>query len=390
MRVAIVGAGFAANIHAEAYEQVPGPVRPVVRVVVDKDLARAEQFAKKHRVPEFVESLDEVLDRDDVDVVDLPVPTFLHVPFAVKALRAGKSVICEKPLTGYFGSPEGGDDLVGHHPKDAMYRACMESVSKLERALQKAEGTFCYAENWVYAPPVAKARKLLAAAGATILEMRAGEAHSGSHSPFAYSWKYTGGGSLIRQGAHPVGGVVHLKHWEGARKGGEPIRPKSVVAEVGSLRETDGIVTNYFRGEPKDTEDWAGVIITFEDGTRAIVNAGDHVLGGIENWMKIYADTCRIEANVNPNNAAVAFTPDGARFAGEYTSEKIETTEGWCFPAPDEDWMTGYPQEMTDFVRSVADPDREPLSGFELAKDAIKVIYAAYLSAERGQRVELD
>ena len=41
----------------------------------------------------------------NADIVDLVVPTVLHVPFAIRAAKAGKNIICEKPLTGYFGDP---------------------------------------------------------------------------------------------------------------------------------------------------------------------------------------------------------------------------------------------------------------------------------------------
>jgi len=50
--------------------------------------------------------------------------------------------------------------------------------------------------------------------------------------------------------------------------------------------------------------------------------------------------------------------------------------------------MRGYPQEMEDFVDAVRE-DREPLSGLPLARETVEVIYAAYVSAEEGRRVEL-
>ncbi|MBI4536431.1 MAG: hypothetical protein HY712_00570 [candidate division NC10 bacterium] len=69
-------------------------------------------------------------------------------------------------------------------------------------------------------------------------------------------------------------------------------------------------------------------------------------------------------------------------------TEKVETKGGWQFPSPDEDWMRGYPQEMEDFVDAVRE-GREPLSGLLLAHEIVEVIYAAYVSAEEGRRVEL-
>jgi len=92
--------------------------------------------------------------------------------------------------------------------------------------------------------------------------------------------------------------------------------------------------------------------------------------------------------HINPNDAVQAYAPDPAVFAGEYITEKIETKAGWTFPQPDEDWMTGYPAELQDFVESVA-LGREPVSGGALARDVVAVVYGAYLSAAEGRRVDL-
>jgi predicted dehydrogenase len=60
----------------------------------------------------------------------------------------------------------------------------------------------------------------------------------------------------------------------------------------------------------------------------------------------------------------------------------VRFIEGWSNPAPDEAWQHGYPQEFQDFMESIFF-GREPLSGIELARDTIAVLYTGYLSAER-------
>ena len=96
-----------------------------------------------------------------------------------------------------------------------------------------------------------------------------------------------------------------------------------------------------------------------------------------------------VHANINPNTALAAYAPDGSVWGDEYITEKVETKAGWQFPSPDEDWMRGYPQELADFVDAIRD-GREPLSGPVLARDVVEVIYAGYVSAATGRRVELD
>ena len=62
--------------------------------------------------------------------------------------------------------------------------------------------------------------------------------------------------------------------------------------------------------------------------------------------------------------------------------EKIGTKEGWACTSPDEDWFTGYQNEMESFYRNAAEGSA-PEADSRLAADTIAVVYAAYLSAER-------
>jgi predicted dehydrogenase len=84
----------------------------------------------------------------------------------------------------------------------------------------------------------------------------------------------------------------------------------------------------------------------------------------------------------------MGYAPSDKQFEDEYTIEKIETKAGWSSAQPNEDFMFGYPAEMKDFIQSVLD-NKQPESDLELAIWATKVMYAAYLSAESGQRIEI-
>jgi predicted dehydrogenase len=68
--------------------------------------------------------------------------------------------------------------------------------------------------------------------------------------------------------------------------------------------------------------------------------------------------------------------------------EKVGAKSGWCYPSIDEEWLLGYPQEIRDFTEAVAF-DRKPLATAQIGHQVVKVIYAAYLSAEEGRRVDL-
>jgi predicted dehydrogenase len=257
-------------------------------------------------------------------------------------------------------------------------------------AVARAGVTLGYAEDFVYAPPVAKLRRLLDASGGAILELRAEESHSGSHAAYARRWQTAGGGALLRMGSHPVGVVLHLKHHEGRRRAGRPIRARSVLADVAQLTTLPGMAgrTPHHRTAVEDVEDWSVAIITFEDGTKATVHSNDVTLGGVRNVVTAYLTNAVVQANITPNTTVTAYAPEAAVWGDEYISEKVETKAGWQFPSPEEDWMRGYPQELADFVDAIRE-GREPLSGGALAREVVEVIYAGYLSAAAGRRVDL-
>jgi len=70
-----------------------------VVAVGSRDRARGEAFAAEHGIPRVHGSYEELLADPDVEAVYIPLPNSLHVPWSVRALEAGKHVLCEKPLT---------------------------------------------------------------------------------------------------------------------------------------------------------------------------------------------------------------------------------------------------------------------------------------------------
>lgn len=66
--------------------------------VASRNPARAQAYAHKHRIPEVIASYDELIARPDIDAVYIPLPNSLHCHWTIKALEAGKHVLCEKPL----------------------------------------------------------------------------------------------------------------------------------------------------------------------------------------------------------------------------------------------------------------------------------------------------
>ena len=386
--VGMIGAGFVAQLHVENFARVHG-LDVQLAGVTSLHPQRSRAFADRHRLPHVYAGVEDLLADPAVEVVDLCVPNHQHVPLIVRCADAGKHVICEKPLTGFFGD---GEPLVGNRfGRAEMLAGALAEADRALDALACAGRRLHYAENWVYSPNVRKAARLLEQSDSAILRLVGEESHSGTHSVYGRQWRYSGGGSLINKGCHPLGAALHLKYEEGHRRYGRPIRPARVVAAVARLTQTNGFLADeekFIQEGWIDSEDWGSMLLTFDDDTVAQVSASDIVLGGIQNTLSIYGSKAVIHVNNVPNTTVVAYAPRDDLYRGEYIREKVETTAGWQFTSGDEDWMNGYPDELQDFCEAVAS-DREPVSGAMLARDVTVAVYGAYLSAEQGREVDL-
>lgn len=390
VNVAMIGAGFLAETRARCYAGVTGHDVRIV-AVMSRSYDRAREYARKHGVPDVCRDFDQVLARSDVHVVDLCVPNHLHRSMTEAAAAAGKHIVCAKPLTAFDGAglPDGTD--LRTVPRTRMLAEAAAAADAMVAAAERANVHLMYAENWVYAPSITKADRLLAAAETLILEMRGGECHSGSHSPYSREWRYAGGGALLQLGVHPIGAMLHLKRQEGLRREGRMIRPSAVVADVGDLTQTRGFQTQQKRwvGEGwVDVESWGALIITFDDGSRGIVWASESVLGGMESALEIFGSNAHLKCRMEHAGLVQAFAPDPMIFQAEYLMEKLETKAGWSAPAPDEDWAQGHRHAVQDFVECVA-TGRAPLADGRLGRDVIETVYAGYVSASEGRRVAL-
>jgi predicted dehydrogenase len=387
LTVGIIGAGFAANLHAEALKKVHD-VDVRIGGVVAGAPQHAAEFARRHDIPTAYATYGELLAASDIDVVDICVPNALHAPFAVEAANAGKHVMCEKPLTGAFG----GGGLAGPERAQAERAEAMASVAEVESAIKRNGVLFMYAENWIYAPAMTKTKRLLEVAKGSIVDIRAEESHSGSHAVRSRRRKTAGGGALLMLGAHPIGAAIHLKSFEGMLATGTPTRVVAVTADVASMYETPAVKRagsqNRLVSDWEDVETWANVVLTFDDGTKAAITASFAMLGGVRNSFEVYTTNAAVRSSMTPNDGLLVFTPDPEAFGTEYLHEKVESRAGWNSASPDEDWVRGYPHEMQDFIECLA-LGRPPVSDLQLARDVVDVIYASYVSAEEGRRVDV-
>lgn len=389
--VGLVGAGFLAATRARCYRRVGG-VHARLAAVCSRDPRRAADFAERHGVDAVCDDLDELLAREDVALVDLCVPNHLHRPFAERAAAAGKHVACTKPLSAYVGQDlpdDATDEAVSAVPRTTMLARATADAEAMVAAAREHGVQLMYGENWVYAPAVRRAVELVEASRGAVLELRGWEGHSGSHSSYAKRWRFTGGGALLRLGAHPLGAMLHLKRREGLARDGRPILPVAVTAEVADLSPAaqaagaPAVATGHV-----DVESWGCAIVAFDDGTRGVAYGSDTLLGGMQSRLEVMGSTLRLACNLSPHDQLRVYAASPDVLEGQYVMEKAGTSAGWNTFLPDEDASSGHLAMCLDFALSAAE-GRPAVADGELGLAVTRLVYAAYVSAAEGRRVEL-
>ncbi|AVF02992.1 MULTISPECIES: Gfo/Idh/MocA family protein [Devosia] len=143
LNVAMIGGGFMGKAHAMAYSAMPmffwpAPAIPVRKVVVDVNQEMAETARDRFGFEEASADWRAVVARPDIDIIDICTPNDSHAEIAIAAAKAGKHIICEKPLA----------------------RTGEESKTMLD-AVQASGSIHMVAFNYRRTPAVALAKKLI-------------------------------------------------------------------------------------------------------------------------------------------------------------------------------------------------------------------------------------
>ncbi len=184
LRLGILGAAriapYAVLKHAA---KLPSIGVDVVAVAEEyRDATALAKHAKKHRIPSTHRSFDELLARDDIDAVYIPLPISMHVDWTLRAIAAGKHVLCEKPMAA--------------------------NADEVERIVRGAEGTgliVAEAMHFRYHPLVDRVRDIIASG--EIGRITHIDASFSAYLPFDdFRFDYRlGGGGTIDMGCYPIG-----------------------------------------------------------------------------------------------------------------------------------------------------------------------------------------
>ncbi len=385
--IALVGGGYGAVLHLNGYRKIHG-VDVRLKTLVDVDLEKAAALKEKYGIEQVISDFKEAISDPEIDIIDIVTPPALHPQMVFDAMNAGKHVICEKPFTGYFGAPGDPEPIGKNVSKRKMFEVICKELDHARQIVETSGKYFMYAENFVYAPNIRKAAEFITTKGSRILFMKGEASLKGSSSPVAGQWSKTGGGPLMRNAIHPLTGMLWLKKMESAAKG-EDLRVVSVTADAGyvvpKLTQEE---RRHLSANPVDVEDSITVTLTFSDGTKALVIGTDTYLGGTKTYIDVYANDATFNCNVAPTDYFQTYFLDEEKIEDIYLAEMIPNKLGWNRSFVSDEVLRGYTDELQDFVECVAF-GRKPVSDYDLAAESVKLVYASYLSAEEGRRIDL-
>ncbi|MBZ0270675.1 Gfo/Idh/MocA family oxidoreductase [bacterium] len=339
VRAGIIGSGMISSVHSRSLAQLTDVA---ITAQLSRDPLRQKQFCEQHKIPVACRTLDELVRREDVDVVVIGTPNARHVEQALAAIEAGKHVICEKPL--------------------AMTIA---EADRIIEAATKAGVVVGYAEELCYLPKFVQAKQV-ADAGAIgdVFFVKQSEKHAGPYSPWFFSVEEAGGGILMDMGCH----AIEYCRWTL----GKPA-VKSVYAECDL----------YVHKDVMKMDDHVIMTIEFAGGKKALIESSWTLQGGMESRAEIHGTQGVIYANLLHEGTGLRVY--SARGHGDPGDDAF-LSPGWSPLMWEDLWQNGYPQEMADFVRCI----REGGTPTESAKDGrvvLEIMTAGYLSAATGQKI---
>ena len=191
IRVALIGYQFMGKAHSNAYRQMPHffspPALPVMKVICGRNRAGVSAAAVQLGWQEWSTSWEEVVHRPDVDLVDIATPGDSHLPICLAAAKAGKAVLCEKPLAN-----------------------SLSDAGEMLAAVRQAGVPHMLCHNYRKVPAVALARQLIADGElGTLRHFRGTYLQDWSMSPeLPLLWRFdkrkSGSGALGDLGSHLI------------------------------------------------------------------------------------------------------------------------------------------------------------------------------------------
>jgi predicted dehydrogenase len=339
IRVAVVGCGWAGGRHARAYDRLGA----AIRWAADTGAERAAALAAGRPGCRAATDYREALADPEVDAVDICLPHALHADAAVAAARAGKHVLCEKPLAG-----------------------TLADADRMIAAADEAGVALMVAENARFDPRLLKVRELLdeGVIGRPALAQIAREAYLTrsflAERPWFLDARAAAGGIMMSGGVHDF----------------ETLR--MLIGEV----ETVYALRARQRFAAMEGDDTSVALVRFANGAAGTL-VESFVMKSLTTAAGPEVHTLRIDGDLG----SIALRADGTiRVFSERADLALAgapTAHDLSVPAGD-----GFTPEIAHFLRAVRTGE-EPLTSGRSQRRPLELVLAAYRSMETGRAVRV-
>lgn len=385
LNVAIIGSKFMGKAHSNAWLNTPHffelPVKPVLKVACARDEEALQAFAQNWGWEETETDWRKVVERDDIDIVDISVPTYLHHEIAVAAARNGKHIFLEKP-----------------------FALNLDEAREMYDVARDAGIVHYLNHNYRRVPAVLLAKRL-------VDEGQIGEIYHwrGAYlqdwivdASFPLTWhlraETAGGGPHYDLNSHSVDLARFLV--------GEIKAVTAMTSTFVKERPLPGKgAATFSAGESADAEVAMGQV-TVDDAAFMLAEFENGALGSFEasrfapgrknyNYFEIYGSKGSIVFNLERMNELQVFLRDDAAYAQGFRTIMVteagehEYIANWWPPGH----IIGYEHEfhhaVKDFLEAVAD-DRPVEPNFYDGLKEIEILTAGVTSAREGVKVTLD
>lgn len=342
INVGMVGYKMMGRAHSHAYRDVPfyfdSPVTPRLDTIVGRDSSRVGPAAEKMGWARHATDWCSLIDRRDIDLVDIVTPNDTHSEIAIAAAEAGKHVLCEKPLA-----------------------LSVEEAVRMRDAVKKNNVTHMLCHNYRFAPAVQFAKQLIDSGKlGRIYHIRATFLQDWLMDPnYPLTWRMqkniSGSGTLGDLGAH----IIDLARFLVGEFDEVAGMMKTFVKERPLGDTVHNLQTEIREGEWGEVtvDDASAFLATFQNGAMGTFEASRFSRGNrAGNRFEINGEKGSIRWDMeNMNNLEVYFEEDEAGLQGFKTINCTEAEHpfaGNYWPAAH---ILGYEHTFVNLIASLMD-----------------------------------
>ncbi|MFM7495678.1 MAG: Gfo/Idh/MocA family protein [Candidatus Nanopelagicus sp.] len=338
LKVGVVGGAFAGSLHAQGWLKTN---RAEIVAMAAPSQATRDSFTKAFNCKAY-KTAQEMIDSESLDVICLTLPNLYHKELTLLAASKGIHVVCEKPLA-----------------------INLSDAQAMVAATNKAGVKLLYAEQIIFAPRYQKVKELIDNNSfGQIVHISHRERHGGPHAKWFRDKSLSGGGVTMDMAIHGIGLISHL------------LKPAKITHVYARIITVD-------KSSPVD--DHSLITLEFDNNVLATVDASWVSPGGVDDVLEVLGTKGYVRADLARGQTIDLYTLTGA----DYTAEKVEIDKGWLKVSHDEARAWGWFDEIEHFTQVLLD-GVTPITTGEDGVEALKIVTAAYESAQSNKRVTIN